>query len=79
MEAGDIQIKIRQAIRDFEPRIFPESIVVKVALSADQMNQNAITFEIEGELWAQPLPLRLYLRAELDLETGNINIADRGA
>jgi type VI secretion system protein ImpF len=43
------------------------------------MNQNAMTFDIEGDLWAQPLPLRLYLRTELDLETGTMEIIDRGA
>lgn len=77
-EESEIQRKIRQAIWDFEPRIFPESVIVKVAISENLMNQNAMTFEIEGELWAQPLPLRLYLRAELDLETGNMDITDRG-
>jgi type VI secretion system protein ImpF len=74
----EIQRQIRQAIWDFEPRIFPESVVVKVAVSEHKMNQNAMTFDIEGELWAQPLPLRLYLRTELDLETGNMEIIDRG-
>jgi type VI secretion system protein ImpF len=77
-DATDIQQRIRQAIWDFEPRIFPESVNVKVSVSTDQMNKNAITFDIEGELWAQPLPLHLYLRTELDLETGNMVVVDRG-
>ena len=74
----EIQRQIRQAIWDFEPRILPESVVIKIAVSENQMNHNAMTFDIEGELWAQPLPLRLYLRTELDLETGNMEIIDRG-
>jgi type VI secretion system protein ImpF len=77
-DATEIQQKIRQAIWDFEPRIFPESVTVKVTVSSNQMNKNAITFDIEGELWAQPLPLHLYLRTELDLETGNMAIMDKG-
>ncbi|MEQ1636214.1 MAG: type VI secretion system baseplate subunit TssE [Methylococcales bacterium] len=76
-DASEIQQKIRQAIWDFEPRIFPDSVVVKVAITEDQMNKNAITFDIEGELWAQPLPLHLYLRTELDLETGSMAIVDK--
>jgi type VI secretion system protein ImpF len=76
-DALEIQKQIRQAIWDFEPRIFPESLVVKVTAS-EHMNQNAMTFDIEGDLWAQPLPLRLYLRTELDLETGGIDIIDKG-
>jgi type VI secretion system protein ImpF len=74
----EIQRQIRQAIWDFEPRIFRETVAVKVTVTESQMNQNAITFDIEGDLWAQPLPLRLYLRTELDLETGNMEIIDRG-
>lgn len=78
-DVPEIQRQIRQAIWDFEPRILPESVAVKVTASENQMNQNAMTFDIEGDLWAQPLPLRLYLRTELDLETGNMEIIDRGA
>jgi type VI secretion system protein ImpF len=33
-------------------------------------------FTIEAELWAQPLPLRLFLRTELDLETGEVKVAE---
>lgn len=76
-DVPEIQKQIRQAIWDFEPRIFPESVVVKVTAS-DNMNQNAMMFDIEGDLWAQPLPLRLYLRTELDLETGSMEIIDKG-
>lgn len=77
-DVPEIQRQIRQAIWDFESRIFRESVVVKVTVSENQMNQNAMTFDIEGDLWALPLPLRLYLRTELDLETGNMEIIDRG-
>jgi type VI secretion system protein ImpF len=75
----EIQLQIRQAIWDFEPRISKESVQVKVTVSENQMNLNAMTFDIEGDLWAQPLPLRLYLRTELDLETGNMQVLDRSA
>ncbi|WAK00357.1 type VI secretion system baseplate subunit TssE [Methylobacter sp. YRD-M1] len=77
-DVQDIERRVRQAIWDFEPRILRESVKVTVIASGSQMNQNAMTFDIEGDLWAQPLPLRLYLRTELDLETGNMEIMDRG-
>jgi type VI secretion system protein ImpF len=72
-----IERQVRQAIWDFEPRILKDTVKVKATASADQMNHNAMTFEIEGDLWAQPLPLRLYLRTELDLESGNMIILDK--
>lgn len=75
-DVPEIQKQIHQAILDFEPRILPASLEVKVAVT-DNMNQHAMKFDIEGDLWAQPLPLRLYLRTELDLETGNMDIIER--
>jgi type VI secretion system protein ImpF len=39
------------------------------------MSLNALMFEIEADLWAQPLPLHLYLQTEVDLETGHFTTA----
>jgi type VI secretion system protein ImpF len=33
-------------------------------------------FEIEGDLWAQPMPLQLYLRTEVDLEVGQARVTE---
>lgn len=68
---------IRQAILDFEPRILKDSLRVR-AVEADQMNRNAMSFEIQGELWGQPLPTLLFLRSEIDFETGDVTVQDTG-
>ncbi|MBU2570212.1 MAG: type VI secretion system baseplate subunit TssE [Gammaproteobacteria bacterium] len=73
----NIERKLKQAITVFEPRILPNSLSVKV-LSADVMNQQAISFDIEANLWAQPLPIHLYLRTEIDVLTGDVNLRDMG-
>jgi type VI secretion system protein ImpF len=65
---------LRQVIRDFEPRILPNTLRVKLVMDDAKMSHNAMVFDIEGELWAQPLPLRLYLRTEVDLEMGEIRV-----
>lgn len=75
---SDIEQQIKQAIWDFEPRILRDSVRIKLSVSEQQMNHNAMVFDIEGDLWAQPLPLHLYLRTELDLETGNMEITEKG-
>lgn len=62
------------AICAYEPRILRQSLRVRAQLEYDQMNHNALSFEIEGDLWAQPMPLRLLLRTELDLETGHVQV-----
>ena len=74
----DIEQQIKQLIWNYEPRILRDSVRIKVSVSEQQMNQNAVAFNIEGDLWAQPLPLHLYLRTELDLETGTMEIVDKG-
>jgi type VI secretion system protein ImpF len=42
----------------------------------DPQHRNALAFEIEGDLWGQPLPTRLYLKSEIDLEDGRMTVAE---
>ena len=35
-----------------------------------------LTFEIEGELWGQPMPLQLYWKTEIDLESGQVKVEE---
>jgi type VI secretion system protein ImpF len=67
---------LRQVIWDFEPRLLRDSVQVKLAVDSEEMSHNAMTFSIEAELWAQPLPLRLFLRTDLDLETGEVDVRE---
>ncbi len=71
-----IEKRIRKAILDFEPRILPNTLILK-AVSSDSYNHNAMNFDIEGDLWMQPVPLRLYLKTQLDLETGSVSVTDK--
>ena len=62
---------LKQAIIDFEPRILPDSISVKALLERQSVDHhNLISLHIEGMLWAQPVPIELLLRTQLDLESG---------
>ncbi len=69
---------IVKVIADFEPRLLKSSVKVRVVPDPDKMNHNAMSFQIEAELWAQPLPLRLFLRTEIDLESGAATVVDTG-
>jgi type VI secretion system protein ImpF len=77
LDIADIERRLRQAIWDFEPRIRRASVEVR-ALAAEASGPNQIVFEVSGELWGQPLPERLYLKTELDLEAGEMRIFDAG-
>lgn len=72
----EIERLLKKAIFDFEPRIIRRSIKVKLNLDEKNMGQNAMTFDIEGELWAEPLPLQIYLRTMLDLDVGDVKVYD---
>ncbi|MEY4210667.1 MAG: hypothetical protein RLZ92_1048 [Pseudomonadota bacterium] len=73
-----LQRRIKQVIADFEPRILKETLKVELIIDSNQMNQGAVCFKIEGDLWAQPLPVRLYIRSDLDLETGEVTVKELG-
>lgn len=68
---------ILQAIRDFEPRIIRQSLSIRVKASTEEYSGNALTFEIEGDLWAQPFPEAMYIQTEMDLESGQCKIENR--
>ncbi len=72
---------LAQVIRNFEPRLLPNSVKVRLVVDHEKMSHNAMRFDIEAELWAQPLPLHLFLRTEIDLESGTAFVAeaDRGS
>ena len=69
-EIAEIEREVKQAILDFEPRIIPNSLSVKVVVNKGEMSQRSLSFEIEGQLWAQPLPVSMLLSTEIDLDTG---------
>ena len=69
---------VRRAILNFEPRILASSLNVIVQVSPDKMDRQALVFIIEGQLWARPLPQNLYLKTELDLETGAVTVHESG-
>ncbi len=77
VDIGALERIIRQAILRFEPRILPESLEVK-AIEANNVldTHNMIEFQIRGHLWAQPVPLEILLRTQVDLEAGLVAVRD---
>ncbi len=61
--------ELAEAIRAFEPRIRGETLKVRTRGSRENSGMPALVFEIEGELWAQPVPLQLFLETKIEVET----------
>ena len=71
-----IRASIERAIGLHEPRIIPGS--VDVTLSPDDARgEMTVAFDIHADMWAQPLPLELYLRSVVDVTTGEVSV-ERG-
>ncbi|MBC7957313.1 MAG: type VI secretion system baseplate subunit TssE [Cytophagales bacterium] len=71
---------IKQAILRFEPRVMEDSLEVKALESSSVLDtHNVIEFEIHGFMWAQPVPLELLLRTQVDLEAGQVEVRDVGS
>jgi len=68
---------VKKSIRDYEPRILEETLTVEVVVNDDEMSVNTLAFEIRGELWAQPVPLQLFLKTEVDLEDGQVTVKEQ--
>jgi type VI secretion system protein ImpF len=79
IKVAELEKAVRKAILDFEPRILAKSLEVRARAEEGRMALNALTFEIEGELWAQPVPERLLVRTEIDLETGHVSVIEEPA
>ncbi|MDH4607584.1 type VI secretion system baseplate subunit TssE [Pseudomonas sp. BN102] len=69
-----VEALLADTIAAYEPRILRGSLKVRAQLRPEEMDHNALSFEIEGDLWAEPVPLRMLLTTNLDLETGHVRV-----
>lgn len=75
LDVVELQSRIHAAIVAFEPRLAAASLQVTAKVETGRMDRLSLSFVIESELWAQPLPLSLSLRTDLDLETGRFHLS----
>jgi type VI secretion system protein ImpF len=75
IDAGMLQERIRTALIDFEPRLIADTVQVAVNIDDAVMNARSLSFRIESQMWAQPMPLALYLHTDVDLETGEFRVS----
>jgi len=72
-----LEQRVVRAILDFEPRILAETLEVKALAPEDLIHHhNLLAFEIRCQMWAQPYPLEMLLRTNLDLESGEMVVQD---
>lgn len=75
LEAYQLERALKDAIMTFEPRILAHTLQVKIIKSQEEMSNRSLTFQIDGQIWALPVPIALLLTTEIDLETGAASLA----
>lgn len=69
MRVVALERRLADAIRAYEPRIRAETLRVRARGGRGDGASVQLVFEIEGELWAQPVPQQLFLETAIELET----------
>ena len=69
----EIEKQLLDALITFEPRINRRTLKVEV-----KIERNILSIELTGELWVNPLPEKLFIKTELDLESSECNTKEAG-
>lgn len=66
---------IYDSLITYEPRLIADELTVNATQSTSELSKvNAISFEIFGKIWADPLPQDFVVRTEVSLDTGMVSI-----
>lgn len=77
LDVVGLERAVREALELFEPRIIAGSLRVQAMEQENMLDwHNVVSLRIEARLWAQPVPLDLLLRTDVDLETGQVELKE---
>ncbi len=71
-----IAATIEAAVRRFEPRL--SAVRVTAEMGEEGNETHVLAFRIEAQLWGQPMPQQLVLRTSIDVDSGDVSLADSG-
>lgn len=77
LSVNDMEAALRRAILNYEPRLLPADLQVRANMEGRAADShNVVSFEIECRLWAQPAPVFLMLKSDMDLESGQTHVSE---
>lgn len=76
-KAEMIRSAIQRAISLHEPRIIKGTVDVQIN-AEDADSTMLVGIDIHADMWAQPMPLELYLRSKVDVTTGEVHVEQGG-
>jgi type VI secretion system protein ImpF len=72
-DVEEMERQLTDALVVFEPRINRRTLRVNVTIE-----RNIISIELTGELWVNPLPEKLFIKTEIDLESSDCSVRETG-
>lgn len=79
LDGAWLRREITAVLLTFEPRLVPDTLQVLPIDSDGKEPMQSFDFRIEAEVHAQPVPLRIQMRTEFDMETSSIKVIDMRA
>ncbi|TDM05876.1 MAG: type VI secretion system baseplate subunit TssE [Ideonella sp. MAG2] len=74
---ADIEQAVRLAITRFEPRIVPDTLVVRpLQKSTGKQSAHLLNFEISGQVYMLPYPLEFMVQSTADLEAMRMELRE---
>ena len=70
----EIETRLREIILHYEPRIIPNTLKVAM-VRTEHMDGRSVSFDIDCDIWGQPVPEHLLLRSMINLEDGSIELS----
>ena len=70
----DLERELTNAMNCFEPRVIPGSLRIRAVQDSTGSSPSTLSFEIHADLWANPVPEHLFIKTEIDLETGHCRL-----
>jgi type VI secretion system protein ImpF len=67
----ELERQLSESLQIFEPRIIRHTLHLHAT-----MERNLIDIEIEGDLWANPISEKLFIKTKIDVETGQCRLGD---
>jgi type VI secretion system protein ImpF len=74
LDLAHLRKRLVEVIKMFEPRILRDTLKVNFISSDNDDPNSLVRVEIEGKLWARPIPEELLRKGELDLINGEFRL-----
>jgi type VI secretion system protein ImpF len=77
LDPAEVARRLQRTLEFFEPRL--SQVRVTPEPQGKQGEAHALKFRVEAELWGQPVPQRLLLHTQIDVETADVLVTDAEA